>query len=166
MPITGIKLPIMGTLAISQSTRAARRKTAEANGLPTSLADAPFTTTRQRVLSLLFGQPSRSFFASELIKLTGSGSGAVQRELKRLVSSGLVGLTRIGKQKHYQGTPTRRSSRNSAAGWSSPSPWPNRSAVPWSRSATGLYWPWFTDRWQSVPAGRPVPSIFLLWRTR
>ena len=92
----------MGILEISQSTRADRRKTAEANGLPTSLADALFTTTQQRVLSLLFGQPSRSFFASELIKLTGSGSGAVQRELKRLVSSGLVSVTRIGRQKHYQ----------------------------------------------------------------
>jgi hypothetical protein len=57
------------------------------------------------VLGLLFGQPSRSFFASELIELTGSGSGAVQRELKRLSSSGLVTVKRIGKQKHYQANP-------------------------------------------------------------
>ena len=98
----GIKLPIVGILAITHSTRAARRKTARVEGLPTSLADALFTTTQQRVLSLLFGQPSRSFFASELIELTGSGSGAVQRELKRLASSGLVTVTRIGRQKHYQ----------------------------------------------------------------
>ena len=70
--------------------------------MATSLADALFTTTQQRVLALLFGQPSRSFFASELIALTGSGSGAMQRELKRLASSGLVTVTRIGKQKHYQ----------------------------------------------------------------
>ena len=66
------------------------------------VADALFTTTQQRVLSLLFGQPSRSFFASELIELTGSGSGAVHRELKRLVSSGLVTVTRLGRQKHHQ----------------------------------------------------------------
>ncbi len=84
------------------TTRSARRKSAKANDLPTGLADALFTTTQQRVLSLLFGQPSRSFFASELIGLTGSGSGAVQRELKRLASSGLVTVTRVGKQKHYQ----------------------------------------------------------------
>jgi len=57
------------------------------------------------VLALLFGQPSRSFFASELIELTASGSGAVQRELKRLSSSGLVTVSRIGKQKHYQANP-------------------------------------------------------------
>ena len=101
----GIKLLKVGIPTTAPSTRAARRKTARANGLPTSLADALFTTTQQRVLSLLFGQPSRSFYASELIKLTGSGSGAVQRELKRLASSGLATVTRIGNQKHYQANP-------------------------------------------------------------
>ena len=49
------------------------------------------------------GQPSRSFFTTELIELTGSG--AVQRELKRLTSSGLVTVTLIGKRKHYQADP-------------------------------------------------------------
>lgn len=43
--------------------------------------------------------------ASELIRLTGSGSGAVQRELKRLVSSGLVTVTRLGRQKHHRANP-------------------------------------------------------------
>ena len=99
-------MPEMGTTAPTPTSRPARLKAAaEGNGLPISLADALFTTTQQRVLSLLFGQPSRSFFASELIKLTGSGSGAVQRELKRLASSGLVTVIRIGKQKHYQANP-------------------------------------------------------------
>jgi predicted nucleotidyltransferase len=93
----------MGKLASTHSSRPARRKAAaDRAGTPTSLADALFTTTQQRVLALLYGQPARSFFASELIGLTGSGSGAVQRELKRLASSGLVTVTRIGKQKHYQ----------------------------------------------------------------
>ena len=95
-------MPRMGRETTTQPTRSARRKATQSDGLPTSLADALFTTTQQRVLSRLFGQPSRSFFASELIRLTGSGSGAVQRELRRLVSSGLITTTRIGKQKHYQ----------------------------------------------------------------
>lgn len=73
--------------------------------MPTSLTDALFTTTQQRVLALLFGQSNRSFFASELIGLTGSGSGAVQRELQRLASSGLVSVICIGRQKHYQANP-------------------------------------------------------------
>ena len=79
-----------------------RRASAAETSAPTSLADALFTTTQQRLLALLFGQPSRSFFATELIGLTGSGSGAVQRELKRLSSSGLVNVSLVGKRKHYQ----------------------------------------------------------------
>lgn len=67
-----------------------------------SLADALFSTTQQRVLGLIFGQPDRSFYATELIGLTGAGSGAVQRELARLEQSGLVAIKRIGTQKHYQ----------------------------------------------------------------
>jgi len=49
-----------------------------------AVADALFTSTQQKVLTLLFGQPDRSFFATELISLAGAGSGAVQRELARL----------------------------------------------------------------------------------
>lgn len=71
----------------------------------TSLAGALFSGTQQRVLGLLFGQPGRSFFATELIGLARSGSGAVQRELQRLAESGLVTVTRVGNQKHYQANP-------------------------------------------------------------
>jgi hypothetical protein len=39
-------------------------------------ADALFSRTQQRVLGLLFGQPDRSFYATELIGLAGGGSGA------------------------------------------------------------------------------------------
>ena len=82
-----------------------RRKAPGPNAASTGLADALFTTTQQRLLTLLYGQPDRSFFASELIRLTGSGSGAVQRELKRFASSGLVSVTPLGRQKHYQANP-------------------------------------------------------------
>ena len=82
-----------------------RRRASGPDAASTGLADALFTTTQQRLLALLFGQPGRSFFASELIRLTGSGSGAVQRELKRFASSGLVSVTSIGSQKHYQANP-------------------------------------------------------------
>lgn len=68
----------------------------------TGLADALFSGTQQRVLGLLFGQPGRSFFATELIGLVGAGSGVVQREMRRLADSGLVVVTRMGNQKHYQ----------------------------------------------------------------
>lgn len=69
------------------------------------LADALFTRTQQGVLGFLFGQPDRSFFASELIREIGMGSGAVQRELARLEQSGLAEVRRVGNQKHYQANP-------------------------------------------------------------
>jgi len=106
MPKLGIKMPEMGNTATTRGSRPSRREAAALiPAAPTSLADALFTTTQQRVLALLFGQPARSFYASELIELTGSGSGAVQRELKRLASSGLVTVKHIGNQKHYQANP-------------------------------------------------------------
>ena len=71
----------------------------------TNLAGALFSGTQQRVLGLLFGQPDRSFYATELINLAGVGSGAVQRELARLAQSGLVTVKPVGNQKHYQANP-------------------------------------------------------------
>jgi predicted nucleotidyltransferase len=87
-------MPEMGT---RKAKDRARRKS--------SLADALFTTTQQRVLGFLFGQPDRSFYGNELISLTGAGSGAVQRELARLEQSGLITVQRIGTQKHYRANP-------------------------------------------------------------
>lgn len=71
----------------------------------TSLADALFSGTQQRVLGILFGQPDRSFYGNELIALVRGGSGAVQRELARLAQSELVTVRVSGKQKHYQANP-------------------------------------------------------------
>jgi predicted nucleotidyltransferase len=82
-----------------------RKRTSAGLRRQTSLADALFSTTQQRVLGLVFGQPDRSYYATELIGLVGAGSGAVQRELARLESSGLVTVRRLGTQKHYQANP-------------------------------------------------------------
>jgi len=66
------------------------------------LAAALFTPVQQRVLGLLFGQPERRFQSAELIRLAGSGTGAVHRQLQRLAAAGLVTVTREGNQKYYQ----------------------------------------------------------------
>lgn len=87
-------MPKMGMSKTKSHTRA-----------PTSLSDALFSRTQQRVLAFLFGQPDRSFYATELISLAGGGSGAIQRELARLEESGLVTARRVGNQKHYQANP-------------------------------------------------------------
>src|SRR5688572_16152044 len=80
-------VPVMGTTA---------------NKAAPSLADALFTPVQQRVLGLLFGQPERRFQSAEIIRLASSGTGAVHRQLQRLAEAGLVTVTRVGNQKHYQ----------------------------------------------------------------
>ena len=70
------------------------------------MADALLTKTQQRILGALFGQPERSFYAAELIRDAGTGSGAAQRELAKLEESGLLVTRRIGNQKHYQANAT------------------------------------------------------------
>ncbi len=66
-----------------------------------SLSNALFSKVRQCVLSLLYGQPDRSFHTNEIIRLTHSGTGAVQRELEKLAAVGLITAQSIGNQKHY-----------------------------------------------------------------
>jgi len=80
-------MPNMGTVALKRKG---------------SIGDALFTRTQQRVLALLFGQPERTFLQKEVIELGEAGSGAVRRELDRLVESGLVTMERVGAQKHYK----------------------------------------------------------------
>ncbi|MFM7625159.1 MAG: transcriptional regulator [Gammaproteobacteria bacterium] len=80
-----------------------RRRTADHRR--TGLSNALFGSTQQRVLALLFGQPGRGFLTSEVIALSRSGSGAVQRELARLLASGLVTIEVSGRQKTYRANP-------------------------------------------------------------
>jgi predicted nucleotidyltransferase len=68
----------------------------------TGLSNVLFSKVQQRVLGLIFARPDRSFYTSEVIKTVDSGRGAVERELSRLQSSGLVSVERIGNQKHYR----------------------------------------------------------------
>jgi predicted nucleotidyltransferase len=70
-----------------------------------SLSNALFSKVQQRVLALIFGQPERSFYLSEIVRSVHSGTGAVERELSRLLRSGLVTVERIGNQKHYRADP-------------------------------------------------------------
>ncbi len=70
-----------------------------------SLSNALFSNVQRRVLGLIFGQPERSFYTSEIVRTVNSGTGAVERELQRLEGSGLVSVQWIGNQKHYRANP-------------------------------------------------------------
>ena len=88
IPNSGTILPKLGTFMATTSS--------------SSLADSLFTSTQQKVLGLLCGQPERSFFVTQIMELAKSGRGAVQRELLRLENAGLVSIQMHGNQKHYQ----------------------------------------------------------------
>ena len=70
--------------------------------LPAEIGDALFTKTQQRVLSLLYGKPDKSFYANEIVRWADMGRGTIKRELERLVSAGLLVVSREGNQLHYQ----------------------------------------------------------------
>ena len=89
IPFLGMIIPNMGTIEPPAVTP----------------ADALFASVRQRVLAPLFSQPERSYYVNELVRIAGSGIGAVQRELESLAAGELVIVTRQGNQKHYQANP-------------------------------------------------------------
>jgi predicted nucleotidyltransferase len=94
IPIIGVNIPNMGVFMVANVNQ---------KSLP--MIDALFSSVRKKVLGLLFGNPSRSFFFNEIVSMVDSGTGAVQRELKRFSDSGLVTISQVGNQKHYQANP-------------------------------------------------------------
>jgi predicted nucleotidyltransferase len=84
IPKKGIIIPKMGTINSP------------------GLGDVLFGKAQRRVLALLFGNPDRTYYVNEIVRLAEAGIGAVQRELGRLEATGLVVVTRVGNQKHYQ----------------------------------------------------------------
>ncbi|WP_433737617.1 transcriptional regulator [Pseudomonas putida] len=70
-----------------------------------SLSEALFTATQQKVLGLLFGKPDQSFYANEIARWAQVGKGSLMRELDRLQRAGVLTMTRLGNQTHYQANP-------------------------------------------------------------
>jgi predicted nucleotidyltransferase len=61
-----------------------------------------FGKTRTAILSLLFGQPERSYYLRQIARLSGSGLGAVQRELGQLREAGIITRLEKGRNVYYQ----------------------------------------------------------------
>ena len=68
----------------------------------TSIAEALFTKTQQRVLGLLYGKPDKSFYTNEIVRMAAIGRGTVTRELEKLTSSGILNSSKEGNQQYYQ----------------------------------------------------------------
>jgi predicted nucleotidyltransferase len=73
--------------------------------VPDGVAEALFGRTRRSVLALLFGRPEEAFYLREIVRLTGAGTGAVQRELSLLTNAGLLRREVKGRQVYFSANP-------------------------------------------------------------
>lgn len=87
-----LQVPNKGTIVPNMGTK-------ETN--TPGLGDVLFTKTQRQVLSLLFGNPDKSFYANEIVRYAGVGIGSVLRELEKLSNVGLLTTEKKGNQKHY-----------------------------------------------------------------
>ncbi len=62
-----------------------------------NIAGALFSKVKQRVLGLLYSHPDVDFHTNEIVRLTKSGTGAVQRELENLTTAGLITVKQVAK---------------------------------------------------------------------
>lgn len=66
------------------------------------LSSALFGKVRRAILALFFSRVEESFYLRQIIRLTGKGQGAVQRELKSLTDAGIIKKYKLGRQVYFQ----------------------------------------------------------------
>ena len=66
-----------------------------------SIADVLFPKTRQKILRLTFLNPEKQFYLREFTNLTNTSPGAIERELKKLTSAGILSIERVNTKKLY-----------------------------------------------------------------
>lgn len=57
--------------------------------------------TRQKILKLLFANENKSFYLSEIAKKTKTSTGTCQRELNKMVKSGILKTEKQGPLRYY-----------------------------------------------------------------
>jgi len=65
------------------------------------LSDVLFGQIRGRVLGLLYGQTDKTFYVRQIARQLNTSVGAIQRELEKLASVGLIVRTSVGNQVFY-----------------------------------------------------------------
>lgn len=66
------------------------------------ISRALFGQTRRNVLALLYGRPDESFYLRQIVRMTGGGRGAVQRELEQLTGAGLLERRAQGREVYFK----------------------------------------------------------------
>jgi len=69
------------------------------------LAAALFSRNRRVILGLLFGHADEAFYLRQVIRASGGGAGAVQRELKQLAAAGIIRREVRGNHVYFQANP-------------------------------------------------------------
>jgi predicted nucleotidyltransferase len=85
-------VPKKGTIVPIMSTK----------NLSDNLTAQLFGKARRAVLSLLYSHPDESFYLRQLIRSTGLGTGALQREVQNLTEAGIIKRIVRGRQVYYQ----------------------------------------------------------------
>jgi predicted nucleotidyltransferase len=60
-----------------------------------------FPGTKRKILALFFLHPDQEYYFSEVIRLTGTRQGVIQRELTNLVEADILNTEKRGRQKYY-----------------------------------------------------------------
>jgi predicted nucleotidyltransferase len=66
-----------------------------------NISTALFPGTKRKILALFFLDPDREYYFSEVVRLTGTRQGVIQRELKSLTDAEILTSQKRGRQKFY-----------------------------------------------------------------
>jgi len=66
------------------------------------MIDALLPKVRRDVLALLFSRPDEAFYQREIVRATGGGKGAVERELRALAKAAIVLREKRGNLTYYR----------------------------------------------------------------
>jgi len=65
------------------------------------MAAVLFPGTKRKILALFFLNPDQEYYFSEVVRLTGTRQGVIQRELKNLADAGILNAEKRGRQKFF-----------------------------------------------------------------
>jgi DNA-binding transcriptional ArsR family regulator len=66
------------------------------------LSSALFGKVRRALLALFYSRPDESLYLRQIVRMTGLGQGAVQRELKQLADAGIINASKQGRMVYYK----------------------------------------------------------------
>jgi uncharacterized protein len=69
------------------------------------MIDALLPRVKRDILALLFSRPDEAFYQRQIVRATGGGKGAVERELRALTSVGILQREKRGNLLYYRPNP-------------------------------------------------------------